>query len=220
MQDSDDSIYWSVLILVAFIGVGGSILGAYIGGTMTASNEQTIYQEQLQNEQRNIAKAFDVDIEHVNEAIDMTYQNFANQKSPNYGMYPISKEPFYNLDNGLYPIFAHDISRFNYSLSSEIFEFYSSIYIAERDRQFIIQNRDSNNKEIKISSLEIEPSKEPKTELTYLFIGFFPSYIFLTQILTFTKYTQMFNRCITFVYTHICVYKDIKSYSLNTLVGV
>jgi len=48
---------------------------------------------------------------------------------------------------------------------------------------------EDNNKKIKINSLEGSISKEPKTELTYLFIGFFPSYIFLTQILTFTKYT-------------------------------
>jgi hypothetical protein len=68
-DDSNNRIYWNILIIVGFIGVGGSILGAYIGGSMVTSNEQKMYYEQLHDEQKNIAKAIEIDINGLNNSI-------------------------------------------------------------------------------------------------------------------------------------------------------
>jgi hypothetical protein len=96
-----------------------------------------LYQDQQHDEQKNIAKAFDIDITKVNESITPIYDSYKHY--PSRGICLSLDKPFYSLSNGLYPIFAHDISRFDYNLSSEIFEFYIDIYTAEEDRQYVAE---------------------------------------------------------------------------------
>lgn len=128
--------------ITAIIG----LLGVIIGGGITIYGSYMLYQDQQHDEQKNIAKAFDIDITKVNESITPIYDSYAKHY-PDSRIYPGLNKPFYSLNNGLYPIFAHDISRFDYNLSSEIFEFYIDIYAAEEDRQYVAEymKHPSNN---------------------------------------------------------------------------
>jgi hypothetical protein len=127
-------------ILIGFIGL---ILGALL----SFSGNYVLYHEQQSDELKNIAKALDMDIAKIDESITPFYNDYVLKPYPKPGIYVAPTDPFYNLNNGIYPVYAHDISRFDYNLSSEIFEFYIDIYSAEEDRQLFMQYENSLDNE-------------------------------------------------------------------------
>lgn len=107
-----------------------------------------MWQKQQETDLKSIATAIDVDLARINESKNFApyygFYKYDNFPDPNVKMI-VSPVPFYDSTKDLYMTFNHDISRFNYTISSNVYEFYNNLFNAEKDREFIIQNKNTTD---------------------------------------------------------------------------
>jgi hypothetical protein len=127
-----------VNIILSFFVVVGTLGGAYIGGKMN----NDAYQEQQKIQLKNVAKAIDIDLNrtyHSNLPYYKVYKNnsilIKNDIDPTLVMQP--QNAFYDTSNGAFSSFHHDISMFDYDLSTQIFILYDYLLSAESLRQTV-----------------------------------------------------------------------------------
>lgn len=112
------------------------ILGAVIGGIIAFISAYTMWKVQIKYNKRNIAQGFYAEISSLERTIELYAEVFDNPGSGT-GLVKIN-HPFYG--DGLFFALRKEIFAFNKDLSKLLFEFYSYLLTAERDRQ--IDNSD------------------------------------------------------------------------------
>jgi len=141
---SDSSQY---NIIITIVGIVSAFLGAIIGGYLSYHGSIEVYKNQLKNEQKNIARAIDIDLKAILE-----YPTFRlYYMLHNYNKYDDRDESlpkdmtltnkFYDDKTILYFVFDHDIAKLDHDLSSKIYEFYSDLFKASNCKEFIALNR-------------------------------------------------------------------------------
>lgn len=132
--------------VLALIISASAIVATLYGVHTSIDNTNHLYQVQQLDEQKNIAKAIDIDIESIYNSQGfqdyyMTYNNSHYNYSEGYNKHysdsgdlmPLISSPMYNMNSSLYFVFDHDISQFNYTLSSELYNLYNNLFIAQDD---------------------------------------------------------------------------------------
>lgn len=113
------------------------IIGALIGGFCAFSGPYYLWRQQQTKELKTLANAFIIDLERVYNSNFATYFNYKEKNDIKCGNgYITQDKPFYD-GNGTYFLFAHDIYKFDYELSSKILTFYDDLLSAESSRKFI-----------------------------------------------------------------------------------
>lgn len=112
------------------------ILGAMISATALLSNSMLLWNTQMFNEKKVIAKSFSVEISTLKDYLIQLDGDFSNESLENEIF--IQETPFY-YDNGMYYILQRDIFRLDYKSSYEIYMFYTNLFIAEQNRRLIFE---------------------------------------------------------------------------------
>jgi hypothetical protein len=107
------------------------ILGAVIGGIIGFISSYSMWKVQINQNKKNIAQGFFVEISSLEKMLE-TYAKVFNVPGPGGGLVKI-EQPLYN--DGLFFAYRKELFAFDENLSKLLFEFYSSILTAERDRQ-------------------------------------------------------------------------------------
>lgn len=103
--------------------------------------------EQLKNERKRIAKMVDIDLKNIYEAQSFKkyYNAHKNDELTKKGEIKLKdiKLPgkLYNDKTLLYYSFSHEITKLDYSLSSEIIEFYNDLFKADRYWTFLVDTQ-------------------------------------------------------------------------------
>ena len=132
------------------------LVGACIGGYWSYRGSQDVFKKQLENEMKNIAKLIDMDLKNIydfpyfydyydaHKYDDLTINDAISVKD--------IKLPGKLYDNKtlLYSVFTHDIAKFDYSLSSEIFEFYNNFFKADKYWDFVFKNTFPSSEQYKL----------------------------------------------------------------------
>lgn len=127
------------------------ILGTIIGGIIGFIFSYAMWKVQINQNKRNIAQGFFLEISSLAEMIK-TYANVFSNPGPGAGLVKI-EQPLYN--DGLFLAYRKELFAFDKDLSKLLFEFYTSLLTAERDRQvdksniFFKQANDEMKKSIK-----------------------------------------------------------------------
>lgn len=133
-----------IQLLTIVIGFAGVIIGALLTGAFTFLSSHVSYLNQSKNELRNIAKAIDIDLGTIYESpfFNEYYKSYIIDKENNVSpsKHMIIPQNSFIEERSLYSIFIHDISKLDYDLSSEIYEFYNDLYQADKYSMFIYQN--------------------------------------------------------------------------------
>ena len=112
------------------------ILGAVIGGIIGFISSYTMWKVQIKHNKRNIAQGLYTEIYSLERTIKLYVEAFG---TPGPGTGPVKiDQPFYG--DGLFFALRKEIFAFNKDLSKLLFEFYTYLLTAERDRQ--IDNSD------------------------------------------------------------------------------
>lgn len=140
MDLTNISLQWDL----ARFGFFSAILGAAVGGILTFLGSYYLWDRQRRDELKNVARAIDIDLERVYESNQDWFDLYKDERKigdfESQGGPVVSLKEFYNC-NGIYFIFNHDISKFDYGLSSQIYTFYSGLLDAESSRQFVVKNK-------------------------------------------------------------------------------
>jgi len=121
-------------------------IGTLVGGLLSYLGSKNAYKYQLKLEHKNIAKAIDIDLNTIFESPNFKfYYNAYNNDMVNgtkidTSQYVIMPDKLYDEKTGLYFVFNHDITKFEYELSSDTYEFYNDLFTAEFYRKYIDQN--------------------------------------------------------------------------------
>ncbi len=107
------------------------ILGAVIGGIIGFTSSYFMWKVQIKYNKRNIAQGFYLEISSLEKMIEL-FANAFDTPGPGTGMVKID-QPFYS--DGLFFTFRKEISGFNRDLSKSLFEFYTYLLTAEKDRR-------------------------------------------------------------------------------------
>jgi hypothetical protein len=126
------------------------LAGACIGGYWSYRGSQDAIKNQLENERKNIAKIIDLDLKNIYKSIyfniHYTYlkdvQNIDTIK--NDFRYIRYNEKMYNDKTLLYNTFIQDIGKLDYTLSSEILEFYSDFFEADNYWTLVFEEKKRN----------------------------------------------------------------------------
>lgn len=127
------------------------ILGAIIGGIIGFVSSYAMWKIQINQNMRNIAQGFYIEI----SSLEKTLENYAKVFSvPSPGAGPVKiEQPLYK--DGFFFAYRKELFAFDKNLSKLLFEFYTSLLTAERDRQidksdmFFIQANDEMKNSIK-----------------------------------------------------------------------
>ena len=103
------------------------ILGAVIGGIIGFISSYAMWKVQINQDKRNIAQGLHTEISSLEGTIKLYAGAFEKG-----GLFKID-QPFYG--DGLFFAYRKEIFAFNKDLSKLIFEFYTYLLLAERDRQ-------------------------------------------------------------------------------------
>lgn len=144
-----------------------AFLGAIVGGCLAVAGSMHLYDIQKHDEQKNIAKAIEIDLDSINNSLvfspyyysyktdcpinevptsakfTLTQSSKSDLNNSSEDYYKPSRSvvypatPFYDSRTCLYFVFDHDIYILNYDLSSEIYQFYTDLFQAESDRIYI-----------------------------------------------------------------------------------
>jgi hypothetical protein len=128
------------------------VMGALVGGICTFLGSYYLSRRTAKSELRNLSKALDIDISNFDIYISPYYGFYHLNSFPVENSLVIPPDPFYDTENGLYFSFNHDISRFDYDLSAELYQFYNEIFMLERDRRFVYSFWNSPDNNLKIQS--------------------------------------------------------------------
>lgn len=133
------------MLIIIFMGdsfttlLFGAVIGALLQSVFTYRYSDKLYKEQQLEESKKIAKAMDISFQEYSDD-KKEFDNFAKlyrsekksqQKSHSYPEFPL-----YSQDDP-YFAFKRDISRFEYSLSANIYQFYTDLIKAEMYRLYI-----------------------------------------------------------------------------------
>jgi hypothetical protein len=126
------------VVLVLF----GAVVGAVIAFILSTIGTYWLWQEQVSLEQHNIASALYYDVQKINQSFNRTMvfkektDNEARIDHPNAIIHFVQNTPYYSSD-GLYYAFQHDISKFDKSLSQDIYLFYEYVNDIETRREYL-----------------------------------------------------------------------------------
>ena len=107
------------------------ILGAVIGGIIGFISSYTMWKVQTNQNKRNIAQGFYTEISSLETTIEL-YAKAFGAPGPGAGLVKIDK-PFYC--DGLFSACRKEIFALNKDLAKNLFEFYTYLLTAERDRK-------------------------------------------------------------------------------------
>lgn len=124
------------------------LVGACIGGYWSYRGSHDVIKKQLENEQKNIAKAIDIDLKNISTSIEFNTQYTFYKKTKDYPAEIFEKiipseleKKFYNDKNLLYFVFKQDIAKLDHELSFDIYEFYNDLFIAEDLRKLLLKSQ-------------------------------------------------------------------------------
>ncbi len=107
------------------------ILGAVIGGIIGFISSYTMWKIQIKQNKKNIAQGFYTEISSLEKKIELYAKAFSNP-GPGAGLVKID-QPFYA--DGLFHACRKEVFVLNKDLAKIIFEFYTHLLTAERDRK-------------------------------------------------------------------------------------
>ena len=107
-----------------------AVIGGIIGGFISS---YFMWKVQIKYNNRNIAQGFYLEISSLEKMIEL-FANASDTPGPGTGMAKID-QPFYIYSDGLFFTFRKEISGFNRDLSKSLFEFYTYLLTAEKDRR-------------------------------------------------------------------------------------
>jgi hypothetical protein len=107
------------------------ILGTLIGGIIGFISSYTMWKVQINQNKRNIAQGFYLEISSFENTIEQ-YAKVFDTPGPGAGLVKI-EQPVY--DDGLFFACRKEIFAFNKDLSKILFNFYTYLLTAEKDRQ-------------------------------------------------------------------------------------
>ena len=107
------------------------ILGAIIGGIIGFISSYAMWKVQINQNKRNIAQGFFIEISSLEKTLE-NYAKVFNVPGPGDGLVKI-EQPLYG--DGLFFAYRKEVFVLDKDLSKLLFEFYTSILTAERDRQ-------------------------------------------------------------------------------------
>lgn len=123
------------------------MLGSYLSyrGTDMLNKKQQL------NELKNIAKAIDINFEHFSTSEVKKYAELYTKRRSNEDPKDpklfVPMDPLY-LSTDIYFTFNHDICKFDYKLSSDIYQFYIELFRAEMNRLYINANKMNTKLEV------------------------------------------------------------------------
>lgn len=126
------------------------LIGACIGGYWSYRGSQDAVKNQLENERKNIAKIIDLDLKNIYRSIyfNIHYTYLKDVRNidtiKNDFKYIRYSEKMYNNKTLLYNTFIQDIGKLNYTLSSEILEFYSDFFEANNYWTLVFEEKKRN----------------------------------------------------------------------------
>lgn len=109
------------------------IIFSVIGGIIGFASSFFMWKIQVRYEQKNIAKAFILEISSLEESLKIFVGMFNNPPPDPKIKYISIDQPFYT--NGLFFSFRKEICFFNRELSTSLFTFYTDLLKAEELRQ-------------------------------------------------------------------------------------
>jgi len=107
------------------------IIGALIGGIIGFFSAFALWKCQIKYDKKNLARGFDIEISSLESKIKL-YARAFDTPGPGAGLVKI-EQTLYN--NGLFFDCRKEISSFDRDLSDTLFEFYTYLLTAERDRK-------------------------------------------------------------------------------------
>ena len=134
--------WWSIISAILPV-----VIGAIVGGSATFLGSYYLWKQQQEKEFKNIANALVIDLERIYNSNYAWWNIYKNKRYPpglNENSIMPPDNSFYD-KNSLYFIFTHDIFMYDYSLSSQIYAFYSKLLDIESERKYVIKNRDAED---------------------------------------------------------------------------
>lgn len=114
------------------------LLSAVIGGTIGFISSYFMWKTQIKYNNRNIAKGLHMEISSLERTLKLYADLFSGVTPPppqSETDDPVEiRDPFYTQDS-LFFVFRKEMSSFNLDLSKSLFEFYTYLLTAEKDRK-------------------------------------------------------------------------------------
>jgi hypothetical protein len=95
------------------------------------------YSQTTLYERKNLANGYISDLENVNRTLDQVIADLENPNNPDYHKNPVRISESLYPSWGLYYSNRQDIQKFDSKLSSELYDFYNELLIAEDGRIFM-----------------------------------------------------------------------------------
>jgi hypothetical protein len=131
------------------------LVGACIGGYWSYRGSQDAIKNQLENERKNIAKIIDIDLKNIYKSLyfDLQYsylKDFKNiEKIEEDFKYILFNGKLYDDRTRLYNTFIQDIAKLDYDLSSEVLDFYSDLFEADKYWTLVFEEKNRNTERLK-----------------------------------------------------------------------
>lgn len=137
-------VLFSNLFFIPMLG----LIGAIVGGLLSYLGSRHAYKDQLKYDIKNIAKAIDLDLQTIKKSstFSTAYHHYTTDPSTilhtiTLDVKPhISPNPLYNKETGIYLLYKRDITKLNYDLALNIYEFYNDLFAIENYRLLLLKN--------------------------------------------------------------------------------
>lgn len=123
----------SIYVFLAIIGIIATMIAAFLGAAYGAEKAYGYDLQKSEIQEKNIAQALYIDIKSLDSTLKVADEQLknSNEKDRSYGYHIFYPE------NGIYYSYQTEISSLDYPIAKNITRFYSSLTMAERERQEI-----------------------------------------------------------------------------------